>query len=318
MAIAGVTAVACGSDDDSSSSSEPAEAKKLKVAFVSYALAAPAVVSVTKGFTDYAKSQGWEVKTADAEAAPDKANSLMQTMASQDVDLIATMTFPADTLASGLAAAKAAGAPVISFGSGVADGLQLSINNATAGGKIVADYMLEQSGGKGQLLKFGYSPGLGCQQREAALDAALKGSDIETTRSEVPIPGQVEASIKATQSWLTSHPASQGQRMIWTCFDDPGQGALSAIKQTGAKDVKIYAAGDGNAATLRSIQAGEIEAVAWSDLVALGEALAKAAPAAVEAGVDAPGKNEDFPVTLVTPDDVDQFLKENPGALKQG
>ena len=63
------------------------------------------------------------------------------------------------------------------------------------------------------------------------LDAAIKGTQFKTTRDEVPIPGQVDASAKFTEAWLAAHPESAGPATIWGCLDDFTAGALSAIKQ---------------------------------------------------------------------------------------
>jgi len=58
----------------------------------------------------------------DAQGAPDKAIAAIQNLVQKKVNVIVTTVFPANSLAAGGLAAKAAGIPIASVGSGTGDG----------------------------------------------------------------------------------------------------------------------------------------------------------------------------------------------------
>ena len=72
-----------------------------------------------------------------------------------------------------------------------------------------------------------------------AFDQGVAGkSGLNITYSEVTVPGQVQNGNAMATSWLTAHPAGGSKPLaIWSCWDEPMQGAVAALRQAGRTDV---------------------------------------------------------------------------------
>ena len=313
-ALALTVTAACGSSDSGGSSSGGGD-KTYSIGIVKFASSDQTSEQVIEGFIDHAKKQGWETSAVDPQGAVDKANGAMQTFVQKKVDLIVTAVFDSKTLTAGAQAAKAAGIPVISVAGGTADGIVANLDAGASVGKPVAEQLVKDMEGKGELLVLGYKSGLPCIGREQALDDALKGTSIKTTRNEVPIPGQVEGSTQFAQAWLAKHPKGSGPLAVWGCFDDPALGAIAAIKSAGRDDVLVYGI-NGQPGAINAIEAGSFRATVFLLAPAAGVSFAKLVPEFVKGGVDAKPQEVSLTNVLVTTDTIDQFLTEYPDAGK--
>jgi ABC-type sugar transport system substrate-binding protein len=324
LAVGALLATGCGGTSTSSSagSSSPGttaasssnSGKKFAIGLVPFALADPGSNQILKGLEAVAKANGWSYSVIDAQGTPDKAIAAIQNLVQKKVNVIVTTVFPANSLAAGGLAAKAAGIPIASVGSGTGDGVVANWDVGTQVGKDLGAKVVADTKGIGNLLVLGYSPGLPCRQREAGLDAAIKGTPFKTTRDEVPIPGQVEASAQFTQAWLAAHPQSAGPATIWGCLDDFSAGALSAIKQAGRTGLKVYSI-NGAPQALEAVRAGTLTATDWVNWYGLGEQIGKAVPTIIKNGVSGAPFEGGAPSVLVDSSNVEAFLKQYPQAL---
>lgn len=320
LAAAALLAAGCGSDDSSGGSGGDATAssssgKTEKIGVVAFAAADQTSSQAIAGIKSKAKELGHEVTVVDPQGSTDKAVAAMQDLVQKKVDLLVVTVFPSTALTAGVRAAKAAGIPIVSLSGGTADGVQTNYDSGEPQGKMVADQLVKDTGGKGKLLALGYKSGLPCIGREKALDTALKSTSIQETRNEVPIPGQVEASTRFTQAWLAKNPSTGDGLAVWGCFDDPALGAIAAIKSDNRSGVKVYGI-NGQPGAIKAIQDGEMDATVWLDVTGAGEQIAEKASQYVDAGVDAKAQNVAIPSTLITQDNVDQFVEEHPDAMK--
>ena len=95
--------------------------------------------------------------------------------------------------------------------------------------------MVDDLGGKGEVLALTYRTGEVCRNRELVMDEILaKHPDINVTKNEVRIPGYFEDGAQYATAWLALHPAGSGTLAIWGCWDDPSIGAISALRQARA------------------------------------------------------------------------------------
>jgi len=269
-----------------------------------------------KGYESKAKELGYEVTSIDPQGETDKAVAAMQTLVQKDVDMILVTVFPSSQLIAGLAAAKNAGIPVISLGGGPADGVQAAWTSDRLAGEETAKQMMADMGGTGSLLVLSYTASTPCVDRESAVDDAIAGSELESTkrREEVPVPGQVAAGTQITHSFLSQHPGSGEDLAIWACWDDPALGAVTAVKQAHRSGAKIYAI-NGQSAAVKAVQDGDMAATYWIDVVTGGQQVAEQTEKYIEAGVDAEPEVVEVPGLLITPDNVDQFIQEHPEVL---
>ncbi|MEU0156227.1 sugar ABC transporter substrate-binding protein [Micromonospora fulviviridis] len=228
--------------------------------------------SALNGAAKYAESQGWKTITVDAKGSVDGANAAMENLITRGVDALLVSVFPSSALSSGAASAAEAQIPVANWGGGLGNGVKFAAD--TALGDEIARRVVEDMMGHGDLLALGYRPGLPCQNREAALDKVLAGTEVKVTKQQITIPGAATSASEATLGWLASHQP-QGQPIaVWACFDDPATGVASALRQAGRNDVLSYGL-NGTAPALELVRKGELTATLWIDGPAQGQDLAK-------------------------------------------
>ena len=263
-----------------------------------------------------AKEIGWQVAVVDAAGNADQANAAIQNFAQRGAAAIVDMVFPSTSIGAGLAAAKAANIPVVTWGGGL--GGSVAATNGSGGPMTVPvnDLMIKTMDGKGSLLELTYHTGEVCRNREIELDNALKSRpDIKATKNEVRIPGYFEDGAQYANAWLASHPAGKENLAIWGCWDDPSIGAIGALRSQGRNDVKVYGV-NGNAQALEDIKKGLMRATAWQDSYTEGSNMIKLLPEIVKAGPGWTPKAVEVPAVLVSSENIDKFLADHPAALK--
>ena len=164
------------------------------------------------GAQSAAKEIGWQVSVVDAAGNADQANAAIQNFVQRGAAAIVDMVFPYTSIGAGLAAAKAANIPVVTWGGGL--GGSVAATNGSGGPMTVPvnELLIKNMDGKGSLLELTYHTGEVCRNREIELDNALKAHpDIKTTKNEVRIPGYFEDGAQYANAWLASHPAGQGE-----------------------------------------------------------------------------------------------------------
>jgi len=263
-----------------------------------------------------AKEIGWQVAVVDAAGNADQANAAIQNFAQRGAAGIVDMVFPYTSIGAGLAAAKAAKIPVVTWGGGL--GGSVAATNGSGGPMTVPvdELMIKNLEGKGALLELTYHTGEVCRNREIELDNALKAHpDIKVTKNEVRIPGYFEDGAQYANAWLASHPAAKENLAIWGCWDDPAIGAIGALRSQGRTDVKVYGI-NGNAQALEDIKKGLMTATAWQDSYTEGANMIKLLPEIAKAGASWTPKAVEVSAVLVTKDGIDKFLADHPAAMK--
>jgi ribose transport system substrate-binding protein len=270
-----------------------------------------------KGAEKAAAERGWEVSVIDAQGSADQANSGIQNFVQRGAKAIVDMVFPVSSIGAGLTAADAAKIPVVTWGGGL--GGSVIATNGSGGPMAVpiVEMMVNDLGGKGDVLALTYRTGEVCRNREIVMDEILaKHPDINVTKNEVRIPGYFEDGAQYATAWLALHPAGSGPLAIWGCWDDPSIGAISALRQAGRDDVKVYGI-NGNAQALENIQKGFMTATAWQDSFTEGYNMLGIIEEAIKAGADWQPKAVEVPAVVVTKDTVEAFIKEHPDAIGQ-
>lgn len=263
-----------------------------------------------------AKEIGWTVSVIDAAGSADQANAAIQNFAQRGAAAIVDMVFPFSSIGAGLAAAKTANVPVVTWGGGL--GSTVAATNGSGGPMVIPvdELMLKTMGGKGSVLELTYHTGEVCRNREVQLDETLKSfPDIKVTKDEVRIPGYFEDGAQYANAWLASHPAGKENLAIWGCWDDPAIGAIGSLRAQNRTDVKVYGV-NGNAQALENIKKGFMTATAWQDSYTEGYNMMKLLPEIVKAGASWQAKAVEVPAILVTSDTIDKFVADHPAALK--
>ena len=271
--------------------------------------------AVINGATAAAEEAGWKVVVTDTQGSPDKANAAMTSFSTtQKVDAILVSAFASTSIGGGLASAAAADIPVVSWGGELVDGI-IATTSALKVGEDSVNALLDDFGNKGEILALTYHTGVLCLYRGIAFDDAMaKESGITVTANEVAIPGQVEDGTAFTSAWLASHPAGSGDLAVWGAWDEPGMGAIAALKQAGRDDVKVYSI-NGSPAALQAVKDGTMTQIIWQDGYTEGLELFQAVLDEEAAGDSWESKTIDVPGVLVDADTIDAFLTEHPDAL---
>jgi ribose transport system substrate-binding protein len=269
-------------------------------------------IAVIDGATDAAKKAGWDVKVTDTQANADQANAAMRNFAVQKVDAIFVLAFASSSIGAGLAAANDAGIPVATWGGEIVPGIVVTTSGKTVGDDS-AKYLLSQVGDNADILAMTFHPGKLCIDRGDAFDAAVKGkSGLNITYNEVTVPGQVQNGNAMTQAWLTAHPAGGDRKLaIWSCWDEPMQGGVAALRQAGRDDV-ITVSINGSPQGVDLVKNGDMTATVWQPAFAEGEAVFQAILDSIAAGKDWKPKVIEIPGIVVTKDNVDKFLADHP------
>lgn len=293
-----------------------AAADKPLVGIVSIAATEANNVRYIKGAEAAAAELGWEVSVIDAAGSADQANAAIQNFAQRGAHAIVDLVFPASSIGAGLDAAKQANIPVVTWGGGL--GLTVAATNGSGApiAEPVIQKMIDDLGGKGEILALTYRTGEVCRNRETLMDQMLeKFPDINVTKNEVRIPGYFEDGAQYANAWLTSHPAGSEPLAVWGCWDDPAIGAIGSLRAQGRDDVKVYGI-NGNAQALENIRNGHMTATAWQDSYTEGYNMVKMLDEIKKAGDGWQPKAAEVPAVVVTKDSVEQFIKDHPDAIK--
>jgi len=269
------------------------------------------------GATAAAEKAGWEVSVIDAAGSADQANSAIQNFAGRGATAIIDMVFPYSSIGAGLAAARDADIPVVTWGGGLGSSVAATNGSGAPIAQPVIEKMIADLGGEGSLLALTYRTGEVCRNREVLLDEMLADHPgITVTKNEVRIPGYFEDGAQYANAWLASNPAGDGKLAIWGCWDDPAIGAIGALRQQGRDDVEVYGV-NGNAQAIENIRNGHMTATAWEDSFTEGQRMVELLQEIKAAGSAWQPKAVEVPAVLVTQETVEAFVAEHPEALGQ-
>jgi len=284
--------------------------EKLKVGIVTFSTSDVDTNQMIDTMTKQAEAKGWAVETLNANGDPSQAIAAIKQLVTKQVDAIIVTVFDSTGLAAGLSAAEEAKIPVLSAGGGMAPGIALSASTGAA--QPLIDLMMKNIGGKGTLLDLTYHPGIPCRERADAFDAAVSGKpEIKATSHEISIPGAAESSQAATNAWLSANSGAQGPFAIFNCYDDNAMGAIAALKQNGRTDAQVYSF-NATAPAVQAVKDGTMTATLGVDLTSAGKMLVDQIPDVIKAGESWQPKSFVPGYTIVTKDNVDQFMKDNP------
>ncbi|SHJ44346.1 ribose transport system substrate-binding protein [Aureimonas altamirensis DSM 21988] len=269
------------------------------------------------GATAAAEKAGWEVSVIDAAGSADQANSAIQNFAGRGATAIIDMVFPYSSIGAGLAAARDADIPVVTWGGGLGSSVAATNGSGAPIAQPVIEKMIADLGGEGNLLALTYRTGEVCRNREVLLDEMLADHPgITVTKNEVRIPGYFEDGAQYANAWLASNPPGDGKLAIWGCWDDPAIGAIGALRQQGRDDVEVYGV-NGNAQAIENIRNGHMTATAWEDSFTEGQRMVELLQEIKAAGSAWQPKAVEVPAVLVTQETVEAFVAEHPEALGQ-
>jgi ribose transport system substrate-binding protein len=305
LAASGMALAACGSGSSVATG-------KTSVGIVTFSTSDVDTNNMVSSMTAEAQAKGWSVDNLNANGSQQQANTQIQQLVTKKVSAIIVTVFYSNSLASGLAAAKAANIPVLSAGGGMAPGIALATDDGA--GQPMVDLMLKNLGNAGTVLDLTYHPGIPCKQRADTFDATVaKYPAIKATSHEISIPGAAEAAQAATAAWLAANSSTTGKLAIFNCYDDDAMGAISALQQNKRTDVQVYSF-NATAPALAAVKSGAMTATLSLDLKSAGKLLVDSIPQISSAGSSWTPHSVIPSYTIVTKDNVDAFMQQHPSS----
>lgn len=303
------------STEASAAASESAAPAQATIGLVAFDSTSP----IDKIFADSTKAKleslGNKVLMQDPKGDPGQANTICTQYVTAKVNAIIVTVFAQDQMAQCNSGAKDANIPVFYLGTPLLDGMAGAVSFVSA--KPVNDAFIKYvvDNGITDVLALDYSPGTPCRLRAEYRTKLLaeQAPNVKVSKHEFPIPGQTVDAQNATAAWLAAHPEGAGKYAIWACFADPTAGAGAALNQVGRTDVSIFT-WDFNKTILPAIQSGQIAADAYLNAEDVGNTAGDMVQAYL-AGDTTP-KGVDAPTLILTKDNVDQFVKDHPDAVK--
>ena len=260
------------------------------------------------GARDALKNAGWKVLSQDPKGDPGQANTICTQYVTRQVKVLVVTTFAFDQMSQCMSQTKAANIPVFFIGSPLLNGMAgaVDVTSPKPINDLFVKYVKDEK--VTDVLTLDYTPGTPCRIRKEYRDQQLQGLSVKVSKHEFPIPGQVVDAQNATAAWLAAHPAGSGKLAIWSCFTDPSAGAVAAIKQANRTDIPIYT-WDFNKQILAPLQSGQIAATLSLDGNKVGAQIAGLVSDYLK---DKQPKGVPAENTVLTKDNIDQTLQENP------
>jgi ribose transport system substrate-binding protein len=193
-------------------------------------------------FLQAAHAVGWTVHATDAQGDPAKMAADVSAAVTAHDDAVVTIAIEQSAAAQGLAAAKAAGIPTISIcGAITNNGAPLySANyapNDAAVAALTTRYMIDDLGGKGDVVAQFYSPINALARRDAVAEAMLAQAGMKVVAShQVDFGNPIQDTMQSTTTMLRAHPEAKA---VLVDQDFEFQTAVQAIKNAGL-NVKVY------------------------------------------------------------------------------
>lgn len=291
------------------------ESEKFLVGVVSISPAEANNARFISGIKEEAAKDGWEVQVIDAHGSADEANSAITNLVTRNVNIIIDMVFPTSSLGSGLKAAEEANIPVATWGGGFGTAVVLVNGSGGPHADPIVRKMIEDLGGKGEVLALTYHTGQVCREREEVMDAILKEfPEINVTKNEVRIPGYLQDGADYTAAWLANNPEGSGPLAIWGCWDDPSLGAISTLKQQNRKDVFVYGQ-NGNAEAIIAVRDGWMTATAWQDSYTEGVVMVQKFRDYFKNVSTWEPQSAEVPAIIIDKDSVEQFIADHPESI---
>ena len=245
--------VGCGEKEETKSDVQAATGGK--VGLVVSTLDNPFFVDLKTGAEEKAAELGLELIVLDSQNDPAKELSNVEDLITKEVKILLINPTDSDAVASAVAAANEVGVPVVTLDRGANSGDVVThiASDNVAGGKMAGEYIIEQLGGKGNVVELEGIPGT-----SAATDRG-QGFNEAITGKEITVVAKQTANFDRTEGLSVMENILQAQPEIDAVFahnDEMALGALEAIKASN-RDIKVVGF-DATDDAKTAVEAGEM------------------------------------------------------------
>jgi ribose transport system substrate-binding protein len=217
----------------------------------------PFFVELKDGAQKAADSAGVQLVVVDAQDDPARQISSVEDLIQKRVSVILLNPTDSSALAGAVQSAQRANIPVITLDRGV-DGADVASHIASdniAGGKMAADFLAKQLGGKGNIIEL-----QGVAGTSAARERG-KGFDDEIATTGMKVVAQQPANFDRAQGLSVSENLLQGNSDVQAIFAQNDEMALGAVQALAGKNKKVLVVGfDGTPDGKKAVQDGQMAA----------------------------------------------------------
>ncbi|GAA1634689.1 substrate-binding domain-containing protein [Nonomuraea maheshkhaliensis] len=258
-----------GSTDSSTGAAGQKDDGPVAIGFSQATQQSPFYVQLREGAEAAAKKAGGTLYFADSGGDVTKQNNDIQDLITRQVDVLLINPVDPKGVQPGIAAAKAAGIPVVTVDRPVPEGAVAHVGRDNkAMGALVGKRLSEQLGDKGgTVIEIrGDAGGAVARDRSAGFHEAVAGNP-KIKIVEGPYSDYVRSkAVTAMQDLLQVHPDVAA---VYAHNDDMALGALQVLKENG-KDKVLVAGVDGLMEAVKQIPQGQYVATALNDPISLG------------------------------------------------
>ena len=217
-------------------------ASALDIAWVHSNAAAQSEQRVKAGFEAGVQEKGvdWNVSFLDSQGSGEATASNLQDAVSRGVDAIIITMSDLRASKAAIDVAVQAGVPVFSVDSGYVDGIMVDVTtNNWAMSADVSPYLLDQLGGKGNLVFFRMAEHHGTRKRGDVMEKVLQEYGDIKVLAEHNI--DYTAFFEDTTATMQDYVARFGEDIdaVWAPWDEPAQATINVMKAAGLTDVKV-------------------------------------------------------------------------------
>lgn len=245
--------IACGG----AAEEEPAAEEGATIGLVLSTLNNPFFVDLRDGAQAKADELGATLVVFDSQDDSATEMSNVEDLITQGVDLIMINPTDSDAVGNAVAAANAAGIPVVTLDRSANAGEVVAhiASDNVAGGKMAGEFIVEQLGGAGKVVELEGIPGASAaRDRGEGFNVAIAESDIEVVAKQTANFDRAEG-LSVMENILQAQPEINA---VFAHNDEMALGALEAIKASG-RDIMVVGF-DATDDAVKAVQAGEMAA----------------------------------------------------------
>lgn len=265
------------------------------------------IVQLKEGMEAKAGELGVKIIFTDAETNASTQVQQVENFIVQEVDAIILNPVETDASSPAVVKAQEAGIPIINVNSVTStqpDAFVGSRDEDSA--EIAINFIAEKLSKKGNIVMMRGNPGQSAEVKrgQGALDTLKNYPDMELI-AEQTAKWSRDQSLTLMQNWLQTY---QGEiDGVFAQNDEMAMGALKALEDAGVSDDIILVGIDAIADALQAVKDGRLDATVYQSATGQGGGAVETAVKIIKG--ESYEKEVMIPFELVTPDNVDEYLK---------
>ncbi len=240
-----------------------------KIGLILSTLDNPFFVDLKTGIEKKAKELGYDVVVLDSQNDPAKEVSNMEDLTVKNVDVVLLNPVDSDSAIASVMIANGSDLPVITVDrvSNGGDVVSHIASDNVAGGKMAADYLIEQLGGKGKIVELeGIAGSSATRDRGQGFEDGIKNSDFDLVAKQ-------SADFDRTKGLSVMENIIQSKGDIDAVFaqnDEMALGAQKALEDAKMNDVLVVGF-DATDDAVEAVKNGKMAATVAQQPILIGE-----------------------------------------------